>query len=260
MGLDIYLYQYSDKNMTDVKEKDYEIYSNNLWEQAGNYDDLSQSQKDEIREKCRLYANTLGLDNWGNDRTNKKCIEFDSEKYPEHMFKIGYFRSSYNSGGINRILSSMGLRDLYDIFPHNSDEYSFSPDWEESLKTVNDILSKLEAKKPYRVEAIYGNLFKDNGISSESEALSIFENELSKDSGEFNYSNNNGHFYNSEPSKVLAIMPGKTTFLGKEKDCVYVVTQSDNTWYVNALEIVKDTIEWVLSQENKEQFYLHWSG
>jgi hypothetical protein len=260
MGLDIYLYQYLDKNMTDVKEKDYEIYSNNLWEQAGKYDDLSQSQKDEIREKCKSYANNLGLDEWGEDKTNKKRIEFDSEKYPEHIFKLGYFRSSYNSSGINKILSNLGVNDLYDIFPHNSDDYVFQPDWEESLKNVNESLEKLKTKSNYRVETITGNIFKSNGISSESEALSIFEQELSKDSGEFNYSNINGHFYNFEPSKVLAIMPGKTTFLGKEKECVYVVTQSDNTWYVNALEIVKDTIEWVLSQENKEQYYLHWSG
>lgn len=260
MGLDIYLYQYSDKNMTDVREKDYEIYSENLWKESGEYDDLTDTQKDEIREKCKSYASNLGLDEWGEDKTNKKRIEFDSEKYPEHYFKMGYFRSSYNSSGINRILSNLGVGDLYDIFPHNSDKYSFKPDWEESLKTVNESLEKLKTKNGYRVEAIIGNVFRENGINSESDALSIFEEEINKNKSDFNYSNINGHFYNSEPNKVLAIMPGKTTFLGKEKDCVYVVTESDNTWYINALEIVKDTIEWVLSQENKEQYYLHWSG
>ena len=75
--------------------------------------------------------------------------------------------------------------------------------------------------------------------------------------GDYGYSNINGDFYFNEPQKVLAIIPGKQVLLG-ERDCVYVVTESDNTWYNNALEIVKETIEYVLSQENKEQYYFEY--
>lgn len=260
MGLDIYLYQYLDKNMTDVREKDYEIYSENLWKESGEYDTLSDEKKDEIREKCKQYAESLGLDEWGSDKVNKKSIEIDSEKYPDHYFKIGYFRSSYNNGGINRILQNLGLGNLYDIFPHSEGDYAFKPDWEESLKTVNDIIEKFKSKGAYRVEAISGNWFKDNEINSEQEALNAFLSEQEKSrSGDFNYSNAVGHFYSSEPLKVLAIIHGRQTVFGT-RDCSYVITESDNTWYLNALEIVKNTIEWVLSQENKDQYYLHWSG
>jgi len=55
------------------------------------------------------------------------------------------------------------------------------------------------------------------------------------------------------------MIQGKEKIFG-ERDCVYVVTESDNSWYLQALEIVRETIEYVLSRENKEQYYLHWSG
>jgi hypothetical protein len=63
----------------------------------------------------------------------------------------------------------------------------------------------------------------------------------------------------AEPLKVLAMIPGIQTVLGT-RPCIYVVTESDNTWYLQALEVVRETIEFVLSQEDKELYYLHWSG
>ena len=55
------------------------------------------------------------------------------------------------------------------------------------------------------------------------------------------------------------MIPGTFKILN-EMSCVYVVTESDNTWYIQALEIVRDTIKYVLSKEDKEKYYLHWSG
>jgi hypothetical protein len=75
----------------------------------------------------------------------------------------------------------------------------------------------------------------------------------------YNYSNSNGEFSFHEPQKVLAMIPG-TYKIFNEQPCVYVVTESDNSWYIQALEIIRDTIKYVLSKENKEQYYLHWSG
>ena len=38
------------------------------------------------------------------------------------------------------------------------------------------------------------------------------------------------------------------------------IVEGDNDWYINALEIVKETIEYVLGKDNIDQYYLHWSG
>lgn len=56
-----------------------------------------------------------------------------------------------------------------------------------------------------------------------------------------------------------SMIPGKSTLL-RERDCIYVVTESDNSWYEQALVIIKATCEHVLAQDDKEKYYLHWSG
>lgn len=260
MGLDIYLYRYINRKETEEREQKYEDYSRKLWDEAGDYNSLSDEQKNEIHQKLKDYAKSLGLDEYGSDELTKFKVEQESKNYPGHYFKMGYFRSSYNGGGINRVLKNLGLGDLYDIFNKNHDEYVFQPNWKESLERVNNLIEEFKLKGAYRVEAISGNWFKENGIKSEEQALQVFlkESEAHKGS-DYNYSNSNGHFYMSDPIKVLALIPGKQTILG-ERDCTYVITESDNSWYIQALEVVKETIEFVLESEDKEQYYLHWSG
>lgn len=260
MGLDIYLYRYDNYNHTKELENKYNEFSEKLWNQAGPYESMSQEEKDVISAKCKEYSLSLGLDEWGSDKTNREQIEQDHSDYPDHYFKIGYFRSSYNSGGIEQILRNLGLPTLHDIFKNEDEEYQFQPNWEESLSRCEEVIKMFREKGAYRVNHVSQNMFSKPNIHSEKEALDIFMSELNKHKDEkYNYSNSNGEFNFGEPVKVLAMIPG-TTRIFKEEPCVYVVTESDNIWYIQALEIVRDTIKYVLSKENKEQYYLHWSG
>ena len=43
-------------------------------------------------------------------------------------------------------------------------------------------------------------------------------------------------------------------------DRVYLIYEADLSWYQQALEIVLETIEYVLSQPDKEKYVLHWSS
>jgi len=270
MGLDIYLYRYDDYNKTKELTDEYNRRQKEIWD--GNDEDekynlLTDEQKDEYRNKIHEMAISLGLDKWGDHVDGKERCEFDSIYYPDHLFKVGYFRSSYNEGGIERILRNLGLPTMNDIFEHN-DEYHFQPNWERSLINLKNLIDEFKKKGAYRVHCVSKNIFQEPTINSEKEALGAFINELEQekekrekypDSERFNYSNIVGEFMFNEPTKVLAFIPGKQDLFGK-RDCVYVVTESDNTWYLQALEIIQETIEWVLSKENKEQYYLHWSG
>lgn len=262
MGLDIYLYRYDNYEKTRELEEKHNEFSNKLWEEAGEYDSLTEEQKNEISQKVKDYAISLGLDKWGSDKTTCECIEEPHPSYPDHYFKIGYFRSSYNSGGIEKILRNLDLPTMHDIFNHPGEEYHFQPNWEESLVRCEQVIEMFKEKGAYRVHHVSGNMFSPPKIHSEKEALDIFLEELSKqkpnDEG-YNYSNINGEFSFHEPMKVLAMIPG-THKIFNEQSCVYVVTESDNTWYIQAIEIIRDTIKYVLSKENKEQYYLHWSG
>lgn len=266
MGLDIYLYRYDDFEKSQELESKYEEHSTKLWEDAGEYKLLTQEQKDEINAKIKEFAHSLGLDEYGEQEEGKTSIEMDYEKNPEHYFKIGYFRSSYNSSGINRILGNFGLPRLEDIFGRTDDDYKFQPNWEESLVRCEKLIEDFKKIGPYRVHHVSQNMFSEPEIHSEKEALDVFLEELNqhnkrKDNGNrYNYSNKHGDFNIDEPVKVLAMIPGDYNMLARSLPCVYIVTESDNDWYVTALEIVKETIKYVLSKEDKEKYYLHWSA
>lgn len=262
MGLDIFLYRYDDYKKTRELEEKYNDFSNKSWEDAGEYDSLSREQKDEINQKVKDYALSLGLDKWGLPENGVEQIEESHPLYPDHYFKIGYFRSSYNQGGIERILRNLGLPTMSDIFNYETENYHFQPNWEESLVRCEETIQMFLEKGAYRVHHVSGNMFSPPKIHSEKEALDIFIEELSKQQFEeegHNYGNIHGEFSFHEPMKVLPMIPG-TYKIFNEQPCVYVVTGSDNTWYIQALEIVRDTIKYVLSKKNKEQYYLHWSG
>lgn len=259
MGLDIYLYKYQDFNKTAETEAKYEEFSASLWEEK-EYDEMSQEEKDSLREKEKEFAIGLGLNEWGEDTISKERIEFPHPDYPDHHFQIGYFRSSYNSSGIERILRNLGLPTMYDVFQKEDEEYAFQPDWQDALERVTQLISLFKKKGEYRVHTVSANMFSEPDIKSESAALEAFMNELNRENKiDSNYSNKTGEFHMTEPLTVLAMIPGKST-LFRERDCIYVVTKSDNSWYEQALEIIKVTCEHVLSQEDTEKYYLHWSG
>jgi hypothetical protein len=262
MGLDIYLYRYDNFEKTRELEQKQSEFNDKTWEDVGEYDSLTDEQKDEVRSKIKEHAKTLGLDEWGSDETTVEQIQEPHPLYPDHYFKIGYFRSSYNSGGIERILRNLGLPTMSDIFDHEGKDYHFQPNWEESLVRCEDAIQQFIQKGAYRVHHVSNNIFNEPKIHSEKDALDVFMEELNKHKPNeegYNYNNINGEFSFHEPEKVLAMIPGTYKILNKQP-CVYVVTESDNTWYIQALEIVRDTIKYVLSKENKEQYYLHWSG
>lgn len=263
MGLDIYLHRYDNFEDTREREKKYSEFSDNIWKKAGDYDSLEESKKEEIRKKEDEFAKSLNLDKWGSDKDSVEGIEIDHPDYPDHYFKIGYFRSSYNGAGIERILRNLGLPTLADIFDVKGEGYYIHPDWEKAKQKTQEVIDLLKKEGGYRVHSVSPNIFSPPDVHSEGEALEVFRKQIQRESereGEkHNYSNKEGEFFLAEPLKVLAMIPGETKILAK-MPCVYVVTESDNEWYIQALEIVKSTCEYVLQKENIDQYYLHWSG
>ena len=263
MGLDVYLYRIKDKVLSEANEKSYDAYSEELW---GNrkYEDVPEKEKDFIREKLKQRALELGLNEWGSDETNKEKIELDSDLHPEHMFKIGYFRSSYNGGGINRILEKQGLPDLYEIFDIEYEGGEVQPNYSAALKKVKEVIAQLkEGDDGYGVCCVSPNHFSKPTVNSENEALEIFRNEINKNSGEsMSYSNINGEFYLDKPMQVVGLVPGFENVLTKGHPCTYVIYKNENglNWYVEALEVVQETLEFILAHENPQEFYMYWSG
>ena len=262
MGLDIYLYRYENFEETRKKEDLYSEESEKMWEEAGDYDALSDEQKEAIRKKVSDYALSLGLDKDGDDEAMYEKVEMNHPDYPDHYFKIGYFRSSYNESGIERILKNMGLPNMHDIFDVCDGDYYIKPNWEKALKNVESVIEEFKKKGAYRVKAVYPEKFTHEVPRSEAEALKIFQDEIDRQGGkaDYNYSNAKGEFSFHQPEKVLAMIPGQNRYIFNDRPCIFVVTESDNTWYIQALEIIRETCLFVLGKEDKEKYYLRWSG
>lgn len=270
MGLDVYLYRYDDFHKSQEKEKKYSDLSDELWnkttDEYGSYENIPDNIKETIREALNKSLEIMELGEWGQDEKHKEQIEVNSKLYPDHYFKIGYFRSSYNSGGINNILRNLGLPDLHEIFEVNGEDYYIQPNWKECLERTNKVMEDLKKSGGYRIHKFSSNVFAGTaGLPrSEAEALSIFRSQIERDGGasNYNYSNKDGEFFMHEPLEIVAIIPGMDKVFARERECVYAITkpEDDNQWYYQALEIVKETIEYVLAQDKIEQYYLHWSG
>ena len=266
MGLDVYLNHYSDFKKSKTLEKVFDDYSTRLYDTLDGIEDedLLKTARAGIRKKLNAKAKELGLGEYGEDLTYRTRIEEDSVLHPEHYFKIGYFRSSYNSSGINNILRDLGIPDLYDIFSHDNDEYEFSPDWNYALKIVNESISLLKKDKGYRVESVAANLFAADEVPvTPAAALEIFNKQLqekSKNKEFLCYSNKDGEFYlDNAGLKVHGLIPGKDMF---QRPCTFIIykPKDANKYYLQALAIVKETIEYVLAQKNPQEYYLSWSG
>ena len=266
MGLDIYLKKCSDlpKAIADSEEAERQIDA--AWEKSGlEYDQLTDEQRDEIRAAAQAASLALNCNEYGTSNLIIDCQEINSALYPEHLFKIGYWRSSYNSGGINSILSRRGVPNLYDIFQpwlNQGDDYYVCPDWEDALTATNTAIARLEeflASPAGKYDVI-----ECRGIERAADAataMKLFTKELSTyDSGSpsrwANYCNGVGYFWFDTLKVVSQIQgPGQTSYLIVERE-----QTEEPDWYLQALHVVRETIEYVLAQPDSEQYFLGWSG
>lgn len=269
MGLDVYLYHYQNLGEAQALEGQYEKESEQIWEQAGNgkkYDEMTEAEKNQAKALRDKLKAKLNLDECGEVK-NKEQIEIPSRFYPQHYFKVGYFRSSYNEGGFNSVMGNVGLPDLYSIFPEASlKEYQVIPDWKEAQKRCRFALNRFKGflksdKAKFRVTFCH-HISK---VGSANKALEIFTKELAgrkKTKGElYSFSNKDGDFFLKDPLRVRAVMPGKTAS-GMFEGVYLIYEAEDNSydWYFQALEIVNETIEYVLVHSKPGIWVLHWSG
>src|SRR5262245_2717601 len=184
MGLDVYLYRIDDYAKYKRLTEEYEAKSNENWAKVGDYDKMTEEQKEALRAENVALALSLGLEEDG-DYPGEVKIEHDSRLYPEHLFKVGYLRSSYNESGINRQLQDRLNTSLDEIF-NAGHQYEFQPDWhatrERAIKTLEDwrALTASTGGKSYRVSEVKVNLFTQPSeiISSAADALKVFHKQL----------------------------------------------------------------------------------
>lgn len=287
MGLDAYLMWSKDFEAARKREDAYDKASEAAWKKVRGereYDDLTEAEKKKASAACDRLKKKFKQDDDKEERT----IERDSKKYPDHMFKIGYMRSSYNPGGINSILGNLTGKDLYWIFKKEGGGYHFKPDWVSVLTRAKTALKELkrEAKEnPFGVVTVGRNPFSTEvaPVKSGNDALEIFKKRrarYNKDVGEWvvkgskgwrpsgNYGCKEGDFRVDDGLEVYAMIPGSQ--MNGKSECVYLVyrVKPDKDedkgmvygWYIMALEVVVEMCEWVLAQKDDDKYTLRWSA
>lgn len=277
MGLNIYLKKCPDLMHANAQEAAYEAESSKLTEALNSefgftdwkvFDTLPKERKDEYwrvyRERQEPLKAAHGIDDYSHKSI--ETIEMDSTLYPDHYFKIGYMRSSYNESGFDSYAERLGIYDLSEIFAYDSsDDYEFVPDWQASKDRAISALKLLREKDcGYDVSKVSCNFLMDVEVTDEKVALVAFRKELeswSKNPDGFESYENRSGLFNRKGMTVFAVMPGVYEFMGRKMPCAYFVTKNDkDNWYAKALEIVIETCDYVLAQPDREHFYLGWSG
>lgn len=263
MGLDVYLKKCPDLAAAKAAEQAYEAEVEALWQAAGGYEKATEVQRDEIRARSEEIAKKHGCT--GRYERHASIIEFDEQNStidPKHLFKVGYFRSSYNGSGIENVLRKRGLPTLHDIFEPN-EEYEFKPDWDAALARCNDAIDKYEA---YLAGPLgkYNVMFVDGfeEVRDEARALEIFGEHLARQRPDSfrSYGCREGEFF-LDGIKAVGFMPGRNVI---NISGMYVVYEKETDgkpdWHLTALRIVRETIEYVIAQPDRQHFYLVWSG
>lgn len=247
MGLDVYL-RYCDNWPEKLRlEKE---FSNEVEEKSIAWDSPEYIA---LNEKLGLVDGQYPSD---------EEVEISSNLYPEHMFKIGYFRSSYNASGLNRILRTRTGKDLYWVFEGSTD-YEFVPDWQDAAYRIslliNEFTDAIAETGNYEVFQV-STFIENKEINSDKTALDIFMREANRPNTlSAWYSNKEGH-YIPEGITVKGIINGWGHF---DRPAVYVIYESEkdwSKWYMEALEIVQETILWVLDSEEPNNYGLLWSA
>jgi hypothetical protein len=253
MGLDVYLKHVLNKSKADTIDQAMDEEINAV------FADKSLSQDEQWAKIKKIEARVAAS---RPPDTIITKIENDS-RYPEHLFKIGYFRSSYNPGGINSVMERLALPTLYDIFDPG-DEYEFVPDWDTSLARTEDAIAQLKAHMEsdmsrFDVEILRPTVV-DPQIHNEEEALALFKKHMGRHrKGEGNYASGEGDFYLDDGLKVFALLHGKEPISGGH--ALYMIFERDDlTWYLQAFEIVRDTIQFVQAQPDSHNYFLAWSS
>lgn len=283
MGLDVYLYHYDDyanaKRIHEIHENETNaIFARHF----PNYEQMTGEQKDAARIPCNAETEKLETElGITDDRVpGETKIEIDSSLHPEHMFKIGYWRSSYNDAGIDRVLGNLTGMRLCDIACRPGDEYEFCPAWPKVKAKADEAIDKLRAGietdgEPLGVSHVAANMFtppSEIEIRDDKSALEAYRKTVARTHGQSRpaegedeasrwFSSRDGEFYLGEKClQVRALIPGFYRIFN-DQPCVYVIHKSgDLDWYREALEVVRETAEYVLRQKDPQNFYLHWSG
>lgn len=189
-------------------------------------------------------------------------IEIASAIHPDHLFKIGYMRSSYTASGINGILDDRIGTDLYRIFGMTWETRSYyqRPDWGackvRAVKALADLRAWLSKNGSLSVWTVTHNAIRGLQKFDKADALRTFSAER-ETFADYDYENVHGAFM-PKGCTIYAAIAGVDS-LGSPG--LHLICDGDKTdSYAKALEVVVEMCEWAMGQPDRENLWLAWRG
>jgi len=204
------------------------------------------------------------------DGENRLIVVNPSGLHPNHEFSLGKFSSKYTPDGFNTVLDHLIGENLLSIFGLPTPNNQATINWTYAKNKIVEVRAKIESYLEdtggfHRVASFIHR----NGeeINSHTAALRLFRQEMSQyrkdpDPELGNYSTEKGEFMFAKPWKVLAVIPGANEGGQSKQPCTFVVYEEDVLWYSEAIDVIEETIDFVLSQTELEQkkYHISWSG
>jgi hypothetical protein len=179
-------------------------------------------------------------------------VELNSVKHPSHLFQIGYFRSSYYPGGFNPVINRIVNEDLFSIFEIGEEPKFTQHNWERVKQRVYEVRQKLLQHRndcgAFHTCEVVKN---PPSVNSANEAIALFRQECNHSSS--------GHFRFKETLKTVAVLRGLEETTEGFVPVSYLICELDFDWYFQALDIIEETCDYVLSQPDHQNYYLWWT-
>jgi hypothetical protein len=278
--LDVGLHYFIDyaKTVRLMKEWD-DFHSKTFEDIAKGKDKLTDEDYVDLRRKVSVLSKELGLSDKGEDYKNVSRIELPSAIHADHPFKIGTFVDTMDDMALSTVLGNLGIPTIHGIF---SDQVNYGaadggiqfiqPDWTKCFDKVCDAITMLDsyisANKGFMVStvALPVDILKDSSklshvpVSTPMDALAMYQEQVAyalRKGIDKNYYNSFGWFYTKKALSIRASIAGVKEIDGMIVPCTYIIFNTDMEWYRQALEIIRETITYVLSSsEDVTKYWL----
>lgn len=283
MGLDVYLYRYDGKTPAEAEALE-EALERRIdatlpyldHDKSTESDRNARYEERDVLRKQIAAEYECGEGEYGG-WNGKQCIKENDAVYPDHYFKLGYFRSSYNDSGIDRQARNyFGVDGLYWIFDRTrEDEYVFQPDWAKARERALEMAQKFRAREPKVSVHFEGwNIFTspEEMPSDANDALqrwlkgagADYKTPRTGDEDGYRWFSNRDGFFPLRPAmRLVGAIPGIGPLKSPGLFLIYEQTDDPDggdEWYARACEIVARTCDYVLNSDEVEKFYLSWSS
>lgn len=237
MGLDVQLYRLPDFDTNKVVL--YSEKSNQIWicAQQGKKVPLTEQESAELSKRSEHLALKMGLPSDIDEQIEQKKqeVSLPSVKYPEER-QIGYWNSGYGGGGIDTILKAAIGRGLYDAFPEAKRRgYYIKPNWQRSHKVLYNMLTRFRANGPENRKF----------LKAISYTVGLGPSFLAAT----NPSATN------PPTEATETWRAMVSFVQER-----LTPESMFTGYVRELESIIETVEYVFTQPDEDQYILSWGA